>query len=207
MFMNKYFIPEMQLTEKVNKISSITNWKITQKDKLITSEQKQTMVQFHGWFPLSLVNGYNFHKSVLSSHEHLWTYCSLFMHPIIREWLARNGWESALSDNQLLFSCFTCTFHVTTPKRLSYVSRQGSCTEQFRSIKMRLRLMSMMSITQEAESPVIMVTVVHNFPWMRNNVEVTQFVTCSVTAQSNQRFVVATVKSYFYIQSTGYWHQ
>lgn len=41
MFMNKYFIPEMQLTEKVNKISSITNWKITQKDKLITSEQKQ----------------------------------------------------------------------------------------------------------------------------------------------------------------------
>jgi len=64
--------------------------------------------------------------------------------------------------------------------------------------------MSMMSITQEAESPVVMVTVVHNIPRMRNYVEVTQFVTCSVTAQSNQRFVVATVKSYFYIQSTGY---
>jgi len=39
---------------------------------------------------------------------------------------------------------------------------------------------------------------------MRNYVEVTKFVTCNVTAQSNERFVVATVKSYFYIQSTGY---
>jgi len=27
--MNKYFILEMQLTEKVNKNTSITNWKIT----------------------------------------------------------------------------------------------------------------------------------------------------------------------------------
>jgi len=71
MFMNKYFILEMQLTEKVNKNSSIINCKITQKDELITSEQKQKIVQFHGWFPLSLVNGYIFHKSVLSSHEHL----------------------------------------------------------------------------------------------------------------------------------------
>jgi len=71
MFINKSFILEMQLTEKVNKNSSITNCKITQKDELITSKQKQKMVQFHGWFPLSLVNGYNFHKSVLPSHEYL----------------------------------------------------------------------------------------------------------------------------------------
>jgi len=63
--------------------------------------------------------------------------------------------------------------------------------------------MSMMSITQEAESPVVTVTGVHNIPRMRNYAEVTQFVTCSVTAQSNERFVVATVKSYVYIQSTG----
>jgi hypothetical protein len=122
--MNKYFILEMQLTEKVNKNTSITNWKITKKDELIISKQKQKMVQFHGWFPLSLVNGYNFHKSVLSLHEHLQTYCSLFMHSTIKVWLARNGCESALFDIQLLFSCFTCTFHVTMPERLSYVSRQ-----------------------------------------------------------------------------------
>jgi len=37
---------------------------------------------------------------------------------------------------------------------------------------------------------------------MRNYVEVTQFVTGNVTAQSNERFVVATVKPYFYTQST-----
>jgi hypothetical protein len=41
---------------------------------------------------------------------------------------------------------------------------------------------------------------------MRNYVEVTTLVTCDVTAQSNERFVVATVKSYFYIQSIGYYH-
>jgi hypothetical protein len=44
MFMNKYFFLEMKLTEKVGKNSSITNWKITQKNELITSEQKQKMV-------------------------------------------------------------------------------------------------------------------------------------------------------------------
>lgn len=88
--MKKYFILEMQLIEKVNKNTSITNWKITRKDEMITSENKQKMVQFHGWFPLSLVNGYNFHKSVLSLHEHLRTHCSLLMHPV-REWLTRNG--------------------------------------------------------------------------------------------------------------------
>jgi len=31
MFINKYLILEMQLTEKVNKNSSITNWKINRK--------------------------------------------------------------------------------------------------------------------------------------------------------------------------------
>jgi len=41
---------------------------------------------------------------------------------------------------------------------------------------------------------------------MKNYVEVTQFVTCNVTAQSNERFVVATAKSYFYIKSTGAAH-
>jgi hypothetical protein len=128
MFISKYFILETQLTEQVNKKSSTPNWKIKQKHDPITSKKEQKMLLFQGWFPLFLINDYNFPKSAVFVHKHprtfiidSRTYCSLFMHPIIKERLPRNGWESPLLDIHLLFSCFTCIFHVTILDRYSNV--------------------------------------------------------------------------------------
>jgi hypothetical protein len=60
----------------------------------------------------------------------------------------------------LFYLHFSCDY--VWEVELCLKTRTCSCTEQFRSIKMMLLPMSMMSHTQEAESPVVTVIVMHN---------------------------------------------
>ena len=81
---------------------------------------------------------YTSHHQGVAENQHFLTYNYYF--PV---WLALFMW--LLWDVQICLKTRTC-----------------SCLEHLRSIKMMLYPMSMMSHTQEAESPVVTVTVVHN---------------------------------------------
>lgn len=165
MFMNKYIILEMQLTEKVNKNSSITNWKITQKDELIASKKKKTKNGTVPWVvPTFTCKWLHFPQACVmftwtSMNILQFIYASHHQGVASKKWLRISTFWHSITIF-LFYLHFSCDY--TWEVELCLKTRTCSYTEQLRSIKMMLCLMSMMSQTQEAESPVVTVTVVHN---------------------------------------------
>jgi len=97
------------------------------------------MVQFHGWFPLSLVNGYNFHICVTFT----WTsmnilqliYASHHQGMASKKWMRISTFWHSITIF-LFYLHFSCEYTLEVELRLKI--RTCSCTEQFSSIKMML---------------------------------------------------------------------